>query len=885
MTQTLSPGTTAEPQGPSRRTFLKWSGLAAGVAGLTATTANLGTPNPAAAATAEGLADAERTVWSACTVNCGSRCPLRLQVKDGTVVRVLPDNTGNNTLGSQQVRACVRGRAIRERIYNPDRLKRPMKRKEGTKRGEEQWEEISWDQALTEIAEKMKDIKAKYGNEAFYIQYGTGTLGAVMSCSWPPDATPQARLLNIFGGYLDHYSDYSTTAITQAYPYFYGTWVNSNSFDDVANSKLQVMFGNNPIETRMSGGGHTFVTQGIKRKHGVRTIVIDPRYSETSVALGDEWVPVRPGTDAALIAGMIYVMVEENLHDQAFLDKYCIGFDEEHMPEGAPKNSSYRAYLEGKGADGVAKTPEWAAGICGVPARTIRRLAREIATAKPAAITQGWGPQRHANGENTARAIFLLACVTGNPGIPGGGTGAREGASGLSISTPFYSEFVNPSNKIISCFSWLDAVDHGPQMNTFNAGVGVKPKPGVRDLKVPVDENMKPENTSLEVPIKAVFQYASNSLVNQTGNNNESVRILQDESKCELIVTTDIMYTVSARYSDYVLPGTSASEEFDYHAGSNGGPMAYGIVSSQAIEPMYETKSIFDICSALAAKLGIEKEFTGGKTREDWLREAIDKSREKDPKLPTWDEWKEMGIYRRNEGSVIAMKDFREDPQANPLSTPSGKIEIYSERLANIAKAWEFGVFRPTLDGDVITPLPEFIATWEGALEARNNTAHPLQVIGHHFKGRTHSSYGNVNRLKEAHTQTAWLNPLDAQARGIKNGDAVYVFNERGTVQLRAYVTPRIIPGSVSIPQGAWYKPLPSADFSLPDGANAERPVDIGGSVNTLTSLHPTPLAKGLPSHTVLAQVAKAEAGALEKIEAAYYKPYSADAVGMTRED
>lgn len=887
MTQTLptksgvgSPGSS----GPSRRTFLKWSGVAAGVAGLAATTTGLGSPSPARAAT-EGMADADRTIWSACTVNCGSRCPLRLQVKDGTIVRVLPDNTGDDQLGSQQVRACVRGRSIRQRIYNPDRLKRPMKRKEGTKRGEEQWEEISWDQALTEIAEKMEDIKSRYGNEAFYIQYGTGVLGSVMACSWPPEATPPARLLSVYGGYLDHYSDYSTTAITQAYPYFYGGWVNSNSLDDVANSKLQVMFGNNPLETRMSGGGHVFVSQQIKKENGVRTIVVDPRYSETSVALGDEWVALRPGTDAALIAGMIYVMVEEDLHDQEFLDKYCIGFDEDHMPEGAPENASYRSYLEGKGPDGVEKTPEWAADITGVDAATIRRIAREIANAKPCAITQGWGPQRHANGENTARAIFLLACVTGNPGIPGGGTGAREASSGLAIANPFYTQHPNPSDKIISCFSWLDAIEHGPEMNTFNSAVGVKPGPGIRDLKVPIDEDGNPENTSLEVPIKAVFQYGSNSLVNQTGNNNESVTILQDESKAELIVTCDIMYTVSARYSDYILPGTSTSEEFDFHNGQNGGPMAYGIVSQQAIEPMYETKSIFDICTELAAKLDLEEEFTDGKSREDWLRQTIDESRAEDPELPTWDEWKEMGIYRRNAGPVVSMTDFREDPDGNPLDTPSGKIEIYSDRLAKLAEAWEFGTFREELPGDVITPLPEFTATWEGALEARENKKYPLQVIGHHFKGRTHSSYGNVELLKEAHTQTAWLNPIDAKERGIDNGDAVFVFNERGTVQLRAYVTPRIIPGSVSIPQGAWYKPLPSADFSLPDGTNADKPVDVGGSVNTLTSLHPTPLAKGLPSHTVLAQVTKAGAGALETIEDHYYKPYSADAVGMPEEN
>lgn len=804
------------------------------------------------------MADVDRTVWSACTVNCGSRCPLRLQVKDGTVVRVLPDNTGDDELGSQQVRACVRGRSIRHRIYNPDRLKKPMKRKAGTKRGEEQWEEISWEQALDEIAAKMTEIKKDYGNEAIYINYGTGVLGSTMACSWPPDGTAFARLMNTWGGYLDHYSDYSTTEITSAYPYFYGTWFNSNTFDDVANSKLQVMFGNNPLETRMSGGGHTLVTQTIKKQHGVRTIVIDPRYSETAAVLGDDWVPLRPGTDAALIAGMIHVMLAENLQDQAFLDKYSVGFDEHTLPEGAPANSSYRAYIEGKGPDGIEKTPEWAAGICGVPAQRIRQLAREIAGAKPCAITQGWGPQRHANGENNSRAIFLLACVTGNIGIAGGGTGAREGSNGIGFVRPFNFGLTNPSNKIISVFSWLDAIDHGPEMNTFNAGVCEKIAPGVRWNKVPVDENNEPENISLDVPIKMVWQYGGNSVVNQTGDNNKSVEILQDDSKCELIVVCDIQYTVSARYADYILPGTSTAEEFDVHPGENSGPMGYGIISEQAIEPLYEAKSIYDICTELAKRLGTEAAFTEGKTREEWLRATIDATREADPDLPTYDEWREMGIFRKYLGPVIAMKDFRDDPEANPLPTPSGKIEVYSDRLAAMAKKWEFGVFRPELPGDVLKPLPEHVDTWEGALEARNSEKYPLQVIGHHFKARTHSTYGNVDWLKEAHRQTVWINVADAQDRGIENGDEVFVYNDRGTVRLEAKVTERIAPGVMSIPQGAWYAPKGAKDVAPPSAANADKPVDTAGSVNSLTSLHPSPLAKGNAVHTTIANVVKA---------------------------
>ncbi len=834
----------------SRRSFLKWSGALGGTAALISTASRIGLPIEVGEAATDST-----IVWSACTVNCGSRCPVRLEVKDGTIVRVRPDNTGSNELGDQQVRACVRGRSIRHRIYNPDRLKKPMKRKPGTKRGEEQWETISWDQALDEIAEKMKDIKARYGNEAFYINYGTGTLGATMDMSWPPDGTAFARLLNTFGGYLDHYSDYSTTEITTAYQYFYGTWFSNNSFDDAANAKLQVMFGNNPLETRMSGGGQTFVTQQVKKHSDVRTIVIDPRYSETAAVLADEWVPLRPGTDAALIAGMVWVMLDEDLHDQDFLDTYTVGFDEATLPEGAPAHSSYRSYVEGKGPDGIVKTPEWAASITGVPAQRIRQLAREIALAKPCAISQGWGPQRHANGEHTCRAIFLLSCVTGNVGIPGGGNGAREGSPGLALAGPFNFGVTNPSMKMISVFSWLDAIDHGDQMNTFNGGVTEKVAPGVRWVKVPVDDDGNPENVSLDVPIKAVFQYAGNSIVNQTGNNNESVRILQDDTKCELIVNCDIQYTVSARYCDYLLPGTSAAEEFDLHPGESSSPMAYAIMSSRAIEPLYECRSLYDICAGLAQRLGTEAEFTEGKSREDWLRETVAASQVNDPDLPDYDTWKEIGIFRKNVGPSVAMADFRADPVANPLPTPSGKIEIYSDRLRRMGERWTFDEFRPALPGDRLVPLPEFVETWEGPMEARDNETYPFQVIGHHFKGRTHSTYGNVDWLKEAHPQTVWINPIDAEPRDIENGDHVVVYNDRGTVALTAKVTERIIPGVISIPQGAWY--APTTTVSPPDGANPDHPVDTAGSVNSLTSLHPSALAKGNPSHTTLANIVK----------------------------
>src|SRR5665647_792883 len=436
-----------------RRSFLKWSGAAGGAAALVTTSAHFGIlPGVEAANAAEvavGL-NVDRTTWSACIINCGSRCPLRLQVKDGTIVRVLPDNTGGDQLGSQQIRACVRGRSMRQRIYNPDRLKAPMKRV--GPRGSGDFKEISWDEAFSLFAEKLKYTIKTYGNEAVYKQYGSGTWNGLMSTSggWK-------RLLNLMGGFLGYYGNYSYAQIGTCTRFHYGNPDEQmgNSFEDSAeNSKLIVLWGNNPQETRMSGGGVLFTSLWAKKKAGVKIIVIDPRQSDSVVTLADEWLAPRPGTDAALVAGMAHVMISEGIHDQAFLDSHCQGFDEKHMPKGVPAGNSYRSYLMGKGPDGIEKTPQWAASITGVPADAIVRVAREIALEGPANIAQGWGPQRHANGENQARAIYTLAALTGNVGIPGGGTGGREGY--YWPVSDWFPDGDNPVKTQISVFGWTD---------------------------------------------------------------------------------------------------------------------------------------------------------------------------------------------------------------------------------------------------------------------------------------------------------------------------------------------------------------------------------------------------------------------------------------------
>lgn len=517
--------------------------------------------------------------------------------------------------------------------------------------------------------------------------------------------------------------------------------------------------------------------------------------------------------------------MNEGLVDQPFVDTHCLGFDEEHMPEGVPAGNSYRAYIMGEGPDKTVKTPQWAETITGYPAEKIIRLAREIGSTKPCCVIQGWGPQRHANGDTMSRSIAMLAILTGNVGIAGGGSGSAESVS--QIGFPRMPEGTNPVKTRISFYTWVNAIDDYTQVTAKKMGLRNKEK--------------------LDHGIKFLWNSSGNALINQHSDINGTRKILEDESKCECIVVVENRMTASAKFADILLPSVTPLEQDDIIQQGYQVDQSSLLIARKAIEPLFETRSQYDICAALSEKIGkllgqpdLAAKYTEGRSQLDWVKHLYAQARAKKPELPeSFDEASKIGLFKWFPmPQKVAFKAFRDDPAANPLKTPSGKIEIFSKRLWDLNQTWELP------EGDAIYAIPVHEKTWEGPCDYEGMKKHPFQLIGHHYKGRAHSSYANIPWLEQVAPQQLWMNEADAAQRGIRHDDMVKVFNDRGAVVVRVKVTPRIMPGVLSLPQGAWYTPDKNG-------------VDQGGCINTLTKTHMTPLAKGNPQHTNLVDVVK----------------------------
>ena len=718
----------------------------------------------------------EKTVITTCTHDCGGRCLLKVHVKDGVITRIETDD------GEEpQLRACARGRAYRQRIYSPDRLAYPLKRI--GERGEGKFERISWDEALDTVAGQLQRIKETYGNSSiFHVSY-SGNTGTMLHSQ-----LAVVRLLTMFGGFTPTWGSASFWGGLFASEMTYGTLTTGNTRNDLPNARFIIMWGWNPAESIQITTTSYFMT--LAKEAGVKIVAVDPRFTDSAAAFASQWIPIRPGTDTAMLMAMAYVMIQENLQDQKFLDTNTIGFEQ------------FRDYVTGR-TDGIQKTPAWAEEITGVPAATIAQLAREYATLKPAKLLSLGAPGRTAFGEQFHRATATLAAMTGNIGIYGGD------ATGFGLAPVGLQPLASA------------ALLHGGKPG--NLPEGTTPKKGVHITKV-WDAILKGTAGGYPADFKMVYTTNGNP-VNQFMNSNKAVQALKS---LEFVVVHEQFMTATARYADILLPVNTFFERNDIVRPWHSAP--YYFYAGKVIESYGESKSDFEICAELAPRLGIEG--YSDKTEDEWLRLAWQSAElfTHTKPLAGYDELKQKGVHKIPlEQPAVAFQEQVEDVRNHPFPTPSGKIEIYSQRLSD-------------MNNPQLPPIPTYIEAWEGPRDALAQK-YPLQLISTHFKRRIHSQMDNIPWMRELEPQTVWISSADARQRSIQHGDMVKIFNNRGTVVLPAKVTERIMPGVVSIDQGAWFNP-------------DRQGVDRGGCVNVLLKDEHSP-AGAFCSNTGLVQVEK----------------------------
>ena len=666
-------------------------------------------------------------------------------------------------------------------------------------RGDDEYIPLPWEDALDLAAKEITRVKTDFGNGAIF----GGSYGWASAGRFHHSQSQLHRFLNSIGGYVSSYASYSTGAAQAIIPHVLGlnfhkiTWGEINSWSSIAKhtNNLIIFGGINPKNSQVSMGGSTEhdVAEHFKnfKRRQKNMVSISPQQDDSPKETN--WLPIIPGTDMALMLAIAYVLETENLADQMFLDTHSAGYQ------------VFKKYF--LGTDGhSAKTPEWASLETGIDASQIRDLARNMASGRTL-ICVSWSLQRARYGEHPFWMACVLAAMLGQIGLPGGGVGFGYGAIGNVGKTarrmqgPLFEQGQNPISDFIPVSRIADMLLNPGGAYNFNG-----------------EQRIYPD-------IKLVYWCGGNPFHHHQDLN----RLISAWQHPETVIVHEPWWTATAQRADIVFPATTQFERSDL-GWAKGDP--YLFFMPQMIQPVGLSRNDYDIFADLSKKLNCEEQFTHNKSSDEWIRDIYDKfhieANSNGIKVPDFETLKEKNFERMPIDSYdedyVPFKNFRDDPVKHSLGTPSGKIEIYSEKIAgfNYEEIPGHPIYnKPLLD-------PKF----------------PLRLLSPQPHDKLHSQLQAAAEDLQKHAVLV-MNPQDAKERGVSQGNLVKIWNSRGACLASLQIEETIIPGVVSLATGAWFSPSK-------DG------LDISGNPNVLTAdLGTSNLGQGSAAHNIEVQVEK----------------------------
>ena len=734
-----------------------------------------------------------------------------VEVKDGTVEALYGFSEDSDV--------SPIGHGIVDSLTAPSRIRAPMVRESWLnngpgsntgKRGKEAFVEVSWETAEQLVAAELDRVRREKGNQAIY----AGSYGWASAGRFHHAQSHLRRFLNGIGGYTSSVNTYSFAAAEVAVPHVLGTFRHyletATSWKSIiANTELFVAIGGIPLKNGQinSGGvGRHGQRESVlaATQAGVDFVVIGPLKSDIVDDADAEWIAPRPCTDTAMLLGIAHTLLDDNLHNENFLDKYTVGFEK------------FSTYLLGTD-DGQVKNAEWAAEICAIEPEQIRALARRMARQRTL-LSVSWSLTRQDHGEQPFWAAITVAAMLGQIGLPGGGIGFGYsainsiGSDAASIAIPALPQGENPISDFIPVARISDMLLNPGTPFEFNGGR---------------------------------YTYPDISLIYWVGGNpfhhhQDLSRMVEAWKKPDTIVVHEWCWNAHAKFADVVLPCTTSLERNDIALTPRD---PYWIFMEQAKAPHGGARNDYDIFAGLAKHLGTEAEFTEGRDEASWLKWLYDgacsKSVAAGHQPPTFEALKKRRWFKHDPAAkpMVMLQQFRADPAKHALKTPSGKIELFSSTVASFN----------------YDDCPGH-AMWFEPIEwlGDRQNPHKLHLISNQPHTKLHSqldqgSHSRSSKIKEREPVT--LHPKDARARNIESGDIVRVFNARGSCLAGAIVDERIRPGVVQLSTGAWFDP----DL---DGASGN--ICKHGNPNVLTIDKGTSrLAQGPIAHSCLVEIEK----------------------------